>query len=184
MPEKSKSEKGRISRQAGATFELKVREDLESKGWIVDKWTNQVEITKTIETTKETFFEGKLVKAKPKFSFNPAMKRMVLVGNGSGFPDFIAFKVFSEKELCFDNNLVTNFSNKIETYNGIRNVIGIESKITGELDREEKEKCRWLLDNKIFSKILIAEKVKEKNKVKIIYHDFQEKYWRFLKSKD
>ena len=34
---------GKKNRQAGARFELKVRKDLESKGWIVDKWSNNVE---------------------------------------------------------------------------------------------------------------------------------------------
>ncbi len=40
---KSEVKKGRKSRAKGARFELKVREDLESKGWIVDKWSNNVE---------------------------------------------------------------------------------------------------------------------------------------------
>jgi len=62
--------------------------------------------------------------------------------------------------------------------------IGVESKMTGELDREEKEKCKWLLDNKIFSQILIAEKTKVKNRVVIVYNDFKKKYWRFYDSKD
>ncbi|MHA1737897.1 MAG: hypothetical protein ACTSWD_04870 [Candidatus Heimdallarchaeota archaeon] len=60
-------------------------------------------------------------------------------------------------------------------------VIGVESKLDGELDKTEKEKCKWLLDHNIFSKILIAEKTKVKNKVVIVYHDFKEKYWRFYK---
>ncbi len=34
--------RGKKARSAGARFELKVRADLESKRWIVDKWSNQV----------------------------------------------------------------------------------------------------------------------------------------------
>jgi len=40
---KSEVKKGRTSRAAGARFELKVRKDLEDKGWIVDKWGNNIE---------------------------------------------------------------------------------------------------------------------------------------------
>jgi len=40
---KSKIKSGRLAKASGARFELKVREDLESKGWIVSKWQNQVE---------------------------------------------------------------------------------------------------------------------------------------------
>jgi hypothetical protein len=56
--------------------------------------------------------------------------------------------------------------------------------MNGELDREEKEKCKWLLDNGVFSQIFIAEKTKVKNKVVIVYHDFKMKYYRFYGSKD
>lgn len=37
------SERGKKSRKSGAEFERRVRADLESKGWVVDKWSNQVE---------------------------------------------------------------------------------------------------------------------------------------------
>lgn len=71
--------RGRLSRVQGARFELKVREELESQGWIIDKWTNNVE-------------EGKLVKAKRKY--NPFQKMLIV---GTGFPDFIAFRKIKEK---------------------------------------------------------------------------------------
>ncbi len=41
--EKAEIKKGKKSRSQGSRFELKVREDLESKGWVVDKWSNNVE---------------------------------------------------------------------------------------------------------------------------------------------
>jgi len=72
--EKSKIRKGKTSRARGARFELKVRRDLESKGRIVDKWTNNVDLEK-----KE------LIIAKRKY--NPYSKVMTI---GTGFPDFIS----------------------------------------------------------------------------------------------
>ena len=38
-----KKKQGKKNRAAGAAFELRVRKDLESQGWIVDKWSNNVE---------------------------------------------------------------------------------------------------------------------------------------------
>ncbi len=73
---KSKVKKGRRSRAGGAKFELKVRQDLESKGRIVDKWTNNVDLEK-----------GKITQAKRKF--NPYSRVMTI---GTGFPDFISVK--------------------------------------------------------------------------------------------
>ena len=34
--------RGKKNRASGAAFEKRVRLDLEEKGWIVDRWTNQV----------------------------------------------------------------------------------------------------------------------------------------------
>jgi len=133
--------RGKKSKAAGSQFENRVRADLEEKGWIVDKWTNNVS-------------DSKLVKAKAKWA-GPNRPMMM----GAGFPDFV----------CFRTNLDSGYE-----------VIGVESKMTGELDKLEKEKCVWLLDNQIFSKILIAEKTKLKNRVLIVYHDFKIKYRRFL----
>ena len=36
--------RGKRSKGAGARFELKVRADLEERGWIVDKWSNNVDL--------------------------------------------------------------------------------------------------------------------------------------------
>ena len=33
---------GKKSRAAGLAFERRVRKDLEQKGWVCDKWSNQV----------------------------------------------------------------------------------------------------------------------------------------------
>ena len=76
-----KRNQGRLNRAAGARFELKVRNDLEKEGWIVDKWTNNVDLE-----------HGKIVPAKPKFIFNQKTKMRIMIGKNSGFPDFIVFR--------------------------------------------------------------------------------------------
>lgn len=40
---KSEIKKGKKSRAAGSRFELKVRHNLEEMGWIVARWTNNIE---------------------------------------------------------------------------------------------------------------------------------------------
>ena len=71
------SSQGKKNRAAGSRFELKVRKDLESQGYIIDKWTNNVDLEL-----------GKIVPAKRKF--NPFLK---IIGIGTGFPDFIGIKI-------------------------------------------------------------------------------------------
>jgi len=70
--------RGRKSKAAGGQFELRVRKDLEGKGWIVDKWSNNIG-------------EGVVVAAKRKF--NPFSKVMAI---GTGFPDFMAFQLMND----------------------------------------------------------------------------------------
>lgn len=164
--EVDKKKQGKKSRAAGQRFELKVRGDLEKNGWIVDKWTNNVELQK--ENSKEVsgihdgekFIYGKLIKAKPKFVFNPGLKRRVPMGMSSGFPDFIAIKPWD-----FKIEKVRKFG---EIDKMIFQVIGVESKMNGILDKEEKEKCSWLLKNNIFSKILIAQKGEKRGEIKYV----------------
>lgn len=90
---------------------------------------------------------GKLVPAKRKY--NPFLKALSL---GTGFPDFVCFK---REGNWFD-------------------VIGVEAKGKGYLDPKERGMCLWLLENKIFSRILIAKDSDEKGKVD--YTDFSIKY--------
>lgn len=138
--------RGKKSRASGAAFELRVRKDLEDKGWTVDKWGNNVE-------------DNKLVKAKTKWA-GPNRPMMM----GAGFPDYIAFRELKNETTPFVEG---------ESYDKIMyEIIGVESKINGKLDREEKEKAHWYLKNKIFSKILIASKEKVKNKIVINYTEF------------
>lgn len=140
---------GRLARAAGAAFELLVRDDLLDGGWIVAKWSNNL-----FTFNKAPFSPRcKLRMGAAKHKFGPQGPLAL----GTGFPDFV----------CFDKIVDTTWG---------YDVIGVESKINGTLTAIEKEKCRWYLKNKIFNKILIAEKTKVKNRIVIKYHDFEEKY--------
>lgn len=70
--------------------------------------------------------------------------------SSGGFPDFLAYKPI----------------------NNSYEIIGVESKINGYLDKEEREKCEWLLSKKIFGRILVASKVKNGRKVEVKYETF------------
>ena len=72
----NKRQQGKKNRAAGARFELKVRSDLEIEGWIIDKWTNNVDLE------KQQLVKGKRI-------FNPFKKNMIIV---TGFPYFIVFR--------------------------------------------------------------------------------------------
>ena len=127
---KTKKEIGKASKKAGDEFEKKVRYHWENLGWTVSKWQNQVDLG-----------FNKLVASKPMFVFNPLLKRRILIRMGTGFPDFICIKRMGTKDG--------------ENYYG---VIGVESKLTGELDKEEKDKAKWLIDHKIFGEIIVSSK--------------------------
>jgi hypothetical protein len=144
---KSEIKKGKLSRGQGGRFELKVRGELESREWFLDKWNNNVEFEKDSED-KIISSTGKLVKAKRKY--NPFKKMLVV---GTGFPDFVAFKKAGE-----------------ESYD----VIGVEVKMNGTLSKIEKEKCAWYLQKEIFNRILIAKKGEKRGEIK--YDNFLEKY--------
>jgi len=198
---------GKKNREAGQRFEVKVRKDLESKGWIVDKWSNNVEFKKiygedvlkkkididkiswNIES-KEIYdqgYIGKLIPSKHKFR-GPGIPMAI----GTGFPDFIAFKDINEIALetpkaiikIVDNikgfdNVSLEIERAIKTFKKGKitkffEVIGVECKSNGYLTKEEKEKCKWYLENNTFSKILIAKKGLKRGE--IIYEDFSEKY--------
>ena len=128
---KTEIKKGRSSKARGAQFELKVRKDLEDKGLIVDKWSNNVDLDK-----------GKLTKVKNLFR-GPGIPMML----GAGFPDFLVFTKTNQ------DNLMSLIS-------------GIECKCKGYLDKIEKKKCKWLLDNKIFANITIASKGISRGEIK------------------
>lgn len=93
---------------------------------------------------------SKMIIAKRKF--NPFLKAMTL---GTGFPDFIS---------------IANVRDELYS------VIGVECKINGILSKEEKEKCIWYLEKKVFSQIWIAKEKKVGKKIEIEYVNFKERY--------
>jgi len=165
-----KKTQGKKNRVAGARFELSVRKDLEKSGWIVSKWQNNVEFDRIIDESekkgkgiliKKMHIQGRLIPTKRKF--NPFKKAL---GLGTGFPDFIALT-------RTDSNATWPIQNEDGTFglSGVRCWIGVEAKLNGYLDKEEKLKCKWLLENNIFSKILIARKGEKRGE--IIYDEFK-----------
>ena len=143
---KTEITKGRKARASGSQFELKVRKDLEAKGRVVDKWSNNVDLPSKGDSGEPE--KGKLVIAKRKY--NPFRKMLVV---GTGFPDFISIK---------------------HVHTELYSVIGVEVKMNGILSKIEKQKCAWYLKNKIFSQIWIAKKGQKRGE--ILYDDFEEKY--------
>ena len=167
---KNKQTQGKKNRAAGTRFELKVRKDLESKGWTVSKWMNNVEFPKlkclgcksencSCGCEEYTELEDiKMIPAKHKFR-GPGIPMAI----GTGFPDFIAFK--SDGYITEGEELEVMGTK--DTYE----IIGVEVKSNGYLTKEEKEKCKWLLDNHIFATILIASKGKKRGE--IVYKEFK-----------
>jgi hypothetical protein len=105
------------ARASGAKFEIRCREELEAQGWVVAKWSNNIDIEKEI-----------IIKAKPKF--NPFTKTIMM--NSSGFPDLIAFRLVVHEEVP---GLV-----HWPTYH----IRFVECKKNGYLTQEEKKKCQIL----------------------------------------
>lgn len=81
ITKEQRQKKGKKSRAMGSAFEKKVRVDLVEKGWIVDKWGNNIDLK-----------EDKIVQVKPKW--NNFTKTMMM--NSGGFPDFLCFKIHSK----------------------------------------------------------------------------------------
>jgi len=175
-----KKTQGKKNRASGAAFELRVRKDLEKKGWIISKWMNNVEFVcnkceakktrsensgicdecgeKYLEGGKPKPPKGRLIPAKHKFR-GPGIPMSI----GTGFPDFISFKRSSQ---YYDKKKI-----KIEGPKKIYVVRGVEVKSNGYLDKTEKEKCVWLLDNNVFSTIYIASKGTKRGE--IVYKEFK-----------
>jgi len=143
-------------------FEAQVRKDLESRGFIISKWQNNVELS-----NKKEKIEGRLVPARQ------GKYRLT----STGFPDFIIFR-----RIELQGHGRHKFPKKIRIrevwgYSEISfpqpmyAIVGVECKFNGYLSKEEKAKCEWLLENNIFSKILIA----KKGKGGIVYEEWDAK---------
>ena len=151
---------GKQNRAKGLRFENSVRKDLESQGWIVDKWSNNVEFFEEenhIPDDDGILVTGRLIPARRKY--NPFNKALSI---GTGFPDFI---IYTLGEDALEETFGLSCTHE-DVF-----IIGVEVKSNGYLDKEEKLKCEWLLKNKVFSKILIASKDKSKKRV-IVYKEF------------
>lgn len=169
-----KVKQGRRNRANGASFELRVRKELEEKGWLVDKFSNNIEINRvqdivdannqflTEECAKLGFkhhpihysgdeLVGKIIPAKRKYA-GPGRPMAI----GTGFPDFVCIKIHDLSDP--------------QTYQ----VQFVECKTNGKLDKIEKQKCAWLQEQGY--NILIASKTKVKNRIVIKYENFFEKY--------
>ncbi len=175
---------GKKSRAAGARFELKVRADLESKGWIVAKWTNQVEFG-SYKKEPETKLLKKLIKELNNRGFGTPEYEKEIIGKlvkaksfmgrsrTNGFPDFTAAKLVKVKRSLiqpkgiYSNYGEMEFENNTHEFN-LYEIIGVESKMNGKLDKTEKEKCVWLLDNNIFGEIYVASKGEKRGEIKFI----------------
>jgi len=163
----NKKTQGKKNRQAGARFERKVRKDLESEGFVVDRWTNQVSDypENNINKPPKEREDRKLIPARSN-RFNMRT---------TGFPDFICFH-----RIEVEGVNRTKFPKKIAIRNSILgkvdliipqplfSIIGIEVKSNGYLNKKEKEKAHWLLENNIFSRIIIAKKSKQRGKIEYI----------------
>lgn len=174
MTDEKRVSQGRKNRISGRAFELKVRKDLESKGWIVSKWMNQV-----VYSGQIGFMEGSLVPAKHKFC---GVGRPMAIG--TGFPDFIVFqtKRYSEHRMTeWQKEINSEFPTICKAIPGYWGTgekfnfngwfMGVEVKSNGYLTQEEKTKCKWLLDNFIFDQILIAKKGDKRGE--IVYEEFK-----------
>lgn len=132
----AKVKQGRLNRRHGQEFEKKVMAFMENKGWICARWTKNLDYDEGNDLLQ---WEGgyKLVNSR-QGGFRLST---------TGFPDFICFKL----------------------YNYVYDVIGVECKggdyKHNKLDKIEKTKAQWLLDNNIFSKIFVAHKTETKGEI-------------------
>ena len=104
-------------------------------------------VTKWMNTVD--FEKEKVVPAKRKY--NPYTRALAI---GTGYPDLVCFKKSGD----------------------LYEVVGVEVKSNGSLDKQEKGMGIWYLERGILPRIIIARKKKEGRKVVVFYEDFREKY--------
>lgn len=166
---------GKKNRAKGAYFERKVRAWLEKHGWIVDRWTNNVEFNwfcgmenigkdppfdDGYHDASDFSYQGKLVPAKTnRFSMR-----------NTGFPDFIAYKEIIGSPEGEDKKLLCADGFNDTCYEGFV-IVGLECKSNGKLDKDEKEKSEWCRKSNIFTRFLIAKKGKKRGE--IIFDEFK-----------
>jgi hypothetical protein len=172
---RTRSEIGKKNKADGAKFELLVRKNLEESGWTVSKYQNNIDFM-TNEDGTINLNLGRIVPAKRKY--NPFNKVLTI---GTGFPDFVCFRradikvklgsvsLDEDKFKCKTEVIVGEGLDEPTVHsNTAFLVMGVEAKSNGILDKIEKEKVKWLLENNIFSKFLIAKKGDNKGEIKFI----------------
>ena len=175
----SRQKQGKKNRQAGARFERKVRADLESKGWIVSRWSNNVEFEEVEwEENKELGIKKGTKQILTNYGKLVPAKSTRYRSNTHGFPDFVAYtNRFYDAEIRVNGTLEIATISPIDKKTQINEpqdryaIIGVEVKSNGYLTAEEKEKCQWLLSENIFNHIFIASKGKKRGE--IIYEEFE-----------
>lgn len=168
---RTKSQIGASNRRKGSAFEMLVRKDLGSMGLIVTKFQGNVGFKLNPKhdlnnITKQILLIDHLKNNPEKLQIVPAKASRFRLST-TGLPDFIAFFPRNHKT-CW-------FLGKIEPEHQISrgDIIGIEAKTNGYLDKVERAKLTFMLDNHIFDKIFIAKQVKEGRKNKVEYRLFE-----------
>jgi len=139
------------NRASGKAFELKIRADLEKKGWIVFRNGNDVEEAKP----KSSFeWEGGCVFKQAKMKWNFFTKRLMMTH--SGFPDFICIKMFDSYKIHSTGE--EGFSWEVQF---------VECKVNGYLKPEEMEKVRWILEQ-LKIPIFVASKGIKRGEIKYL----------------
>ena len=148
MKKSDYKKQGKKNRASGKRFEIKVREDLEKNGWIVFRNSNDVEFgfeTKIVHGFVHTCFR------QAKSKWNPFLNRAMMTQ--SGFPDFICIKIHDL------SNPQTYYVQFVECKGG--------DEKHRNLDKEEKEKVKWIKENlKIL--VIIANKGKKRGEIKYV----------------
>jgi len=152
---------GKAGRAAGKRFEVKVREDLEKKGWIVFRNSNDVEfmegaivkisgekdqIKGTDIITKSNYKDGVFKQAKSKW--NPFTKMPMSLQ--SGFPDFICIKCHEGWNTYAEGRVEVQF---------------VECKLERNIDKIEKTKVEWIKSN-LHIPVFLARKGEKRGTVK------------------
>ena len=125
MKDQNKVAMGKKSRKDGLAFEKKVRADLESCGFIVAKWANNI-------------IDGEIKPAKNLFRFGRPM------GMGNGFPDFIAF---TNAEKTLDSGIKVSISQVRLVEAKLKGILDREEKEKVEIYKKNKINV-WLASGK------------------------------------
>jgi len=154
---------GKAGRAAGKRFEVKVRKDLEKKGWIVFRNSNDVEFFQDMQPfdSHVSPVKGKFSQAKTKW--NPFTKMPMSLQ--SGFPDFVVLinlkSETTDGKAVRDTLTINGEVKEVQAYG----VIFIECKLERNIDKIEKEKVEWIKSN-LHIPVLLARKGEKRGTVK------------------